>query len=74
MYARSGKAPKDGGYQDEQHICSRIAAHLEQTYHLNEGQIQQLLTTSAASLASLLGRAEQALAERNAETLREAAH
>ncbi len=74
MGSQSGEAPEGGRHQDEENVRSRVTAHLVQTYRLEEKQVQQLLATSAASLASLLDRAEQALTEKNAEKLREAAH
>ena len=74
IHPQSGEAPEDDERQDEKNVYSRVTAHLVKTYRLKEEQVQQLLATSAASLTSLLDRAEQALTEENAERLREAAH
>jgi HPt (histidine-containing phosphotransfer) domain-containing protein len=74
MGSQSGEAPEGGRHQNEENVRSRVTAYLVQTYRLKEEQVQQLLATSVASLASLLDRAEQALTEKNAEKLREAAH
>ena len=60
------------GIEDPSRLADTVSAHL--AIRLEEKQVQQLLATSAASLASLLDRAEQALTEKNAEKLREAAH
>jgi CheY-like chemotaxis protein len=60
--------------QRQEDPVTAVRAHLQATYGLAAEQIDQLLSTSAASLRGQLAKAEQALRDNQDETLREAAH